>query len=128
MFSLATRPSNGQYSSSWMRTAVQFHHDAEHSVSEPHDELKRYIESPLEDVENVVIWWGVSDDGMIFTGMPEFTYTVKIAASLGTIPNTLKDGKGLSCYPRLSYSLRESILEWWYHWHCQAQPPHTRGI
>ena len=41
-----------------MRAAVQFHHDAERSVSEPRDELKRYIESPLEDVENVVAWWG----------------------------------------------------------------------
>ena len=44
-----------------MRAAVRFHHDAERSVSEPCDELKRYIESPLEDVENVVAWWGVSD-------------------------------------------------------------------
>ena len=61
MVSLATHPSNGQYGSSWMRAAVRFRHDAERSVSEPCDELKQYIESPLEDVENVVTWWGVSD-------------------------------------------------------------------
>ena len=61
MVSLATHPSNGQYGSSWMRAVVWFRHDAEHSVLEPRDELKWYIESPLEDVENVVTWWGVSD-------------------------------------------------------------------
>ena len=44
-----------------MWAAVRFCHDAEHSVSEPHDELKQYIGSPLEDVENVVVWWGVSN-------------------------------------------------------------------
>jgi len=77
IFSLATRPSNGQYGSSWMRAAVQFRHDAERSVSEPHDELKRYIESPLEDVdsENVVAWWGVSDHGVIFTATSKSAYT-----------------------------------------------------
>ena len=44
-----------------MRAAVRFRHDTERSVSEPRDELKRYIESPLEDIENVVAWWGVSN-------------------------------------------------------------------
>ena len=44
-----------------MRAAVRFRHDAKREGSEPHDELKRYIESPLEDVDNVVAWWGVSD-------------------------------------------------------------------
>jgi hypothetical protein len=44
-----------------MRAAVRFRHDTERSVSEPRDELKRYIESPLEDIGNVVAWWGVSD-------------------------------------------------------------------
>jgi 2-polyprenyl-6-methoxyphenol hydroxylase-like FAD-dependent oxidoreductase len=54
-------PPSGQYGHSWMRAAVRFHHDAEHTSSEPHEELKRYIDSPLEDVANVVAWWGVSD-------------------------------------------------------------------
>jgi hypothetical protein len=44
-----------------MQATVQFHHDAEHIGSEPHNELKQYIKSPLEDVDNVVTWWGVSD-------------------------------------------------------------------
>jgi hypothetical protein len=60
---LALHSSNGQYGYSWMRAAVRLRHDAERTSSEPRDELKRYIESPLEDVdmENVVAWWGVSD-------------------------------------------------------------------
>ena len=44
-----------------MRAAVRFRHDSEFTGSEPRDELKRYIESPLEDLDNVVAWWGVSD-------------------------------------------------------------------
>jgi hypothetical protein len=48
-----------------MRAAVQFRHDAERTSSEPRDELKRYMESPLEDVGNVIAWWGVSN--LMFT-------------------------------------------------------------
>ena len=42
---------------------MRFHHDAERTGSEPHNELKQYIESPLDDVdsENVVACWGISD-------------------------------------------------------------------
>ena len=60
---LALHSSNGQYGYSWMWAAVRFHHDAECTGLAPHDELKQYIESPLDDVdlENVVTWWGVSD-------------------------------------------------------------------
>jgi hypothetical protein len=52
---------NSQYGHSWMRSAVQSRHDAERTSSNPHDELKRYMESPLEDVADVIGWWGVSD-------------------------------------------------------------------
>ena len=58
---LATHPSNGQYGYRWMRAAVRSRQDTERTSSEPRDKLKRYIESPLEDVNNVVAWWGVSD-------------------------------------------------------------------
>jgi hypothetical protein len=33
-------------------------HDATHQ--QPHQELEDYLAAPLEDVENVVVWWGVS--------------------------------------------------------------------
>lgn len=124
MVSLATRPSNGQYGSSWMQAAVRFCHDAERLVSEPHDKLKRYVESPLEDVENVVTWWGVS---AIFTATLKSRLHLHSPNYSITLYSTQhsQGWQGISHYPRLSYSLRESILEWWYHWHCQVQPPHT---
>ena len=63
---------SGQYGHSWMRAVVQSRHDAEHTSSEPRDELKRYINSPLEDVVNVVAWWGVSDCWMVLTAAKSY--------------------------------------------------------
>ena len=49
----------GQYGYSWMRAAVRSQQDAERVSSVPRDELKKYLESPLEEVSDVVSWWGV---------------------------------------------------------------------
>jgi hypothetical protein len=43
-----------------MRASVRSRQEAERVSSGPRDELKRYLESPLEEVNNVVAWWGVS--------------------------------------------------------------------
>jgi hypothetical protein len=43
-----------------MRAAVQAQQTADQAKMGPRDELKMYISSPLEHVENVVSWWGVS--------------------------------------------------------------------
>jgi hypothetical protein len=50
----------GSYGHSWMRNAIKARvsHDATHQW--PHQELEDYLAAPLEDVENVVAWWGVS--------------------------------------------------------------------
>ncbi|KIL54454.1 hypothetical protein M378DRAFT_92506 [Amanita muscaria Koide BX008] len=50
----------GQYGYSWMRASVRSRQEAEHvsSSSGPRDELKRYLDGPLEEVDNVVAWWG----------------------------------------------------------------------
>ncbi|KAF5370432.1 hypothetical protein D9615_009740 [Tricholomella constricta] len=50
--------SNGQYGYSWIRNAVRARVDAEHTQASPRDELKRYLESPLEKVEDVIGYWG----------------------------------------------------------------------
>jgi len=43
-----------------MCESVRAHHDAECGKANPHDEFKRYLESPLEDgVVNVIGYWGV---------------------------------------------------------------------
>lgn len=71
-----------------MRSAVQSRHDAERTSSNPHDELKRYMESPLEDVADVIGWWGVSDHQTV-----SCTITNTIVASHHTVSDTLEDGK-----------------------------------
>ena len=49
-----------KYGYSWMHASVRSHQEAEHVSSGPRDELKRYLDSPLEEVNDVVAWWGVS--------------------------------------------------------------------
>ena len=53
---------NPQYGATWMRAAVKARYEADRIKTGPHDELKIYLTSPLEHVENVVLWWGVCFD------------------------------------------------------------------
>jgi hypothetical protein len=57
--------SKPQYGAAWMRAAVKARHDADHAKSGPREELKLYLSSPLEHVENVVLWWGVRDHHVV---------------------------------------------------------------
>lgn len=50
----------GSYGYSWMRATVRSRKDAERAKTNPREELRMYLESPLEDVQDVVLWWGVS--------------------------------------------------------------------
>jgi hypothetical protein len=43
-----------------MRAAVDTRKATEQAHRGPREELKMYLEAPLESVENVVAWWGVS--------------------------------------------------------------------
>jgi len=49
-----------QYGHSWMRTTVQARKAQDWAATNPHEELKQYLDSPLEVVDDVVSWWGVS--------------------------------------------------------------------
>jgi hypothetical protein len=49
-----------QYGQSWMRATVQAHKAQDRASSNPHEELRLYLEAPLELVDDVVAWWGVS--------------------------------------------------------------------
>jgi hypothetical protein len=60
---LAHNEGSGQYGYSWMRASVRSRQEAERVGSGPRDELKRYLDSPLEEVNGVVAWWGVSRFG-----------------------------------------------------------------
>ncbi|KAF5380029.1 hypothetical protein D9615_006171 [Tricholomella constricta] len=48
----------GQYGYSWMQNAVRARVQAERVMSSPRDELKHYLESPLEKVDDVIQYWG----------------------------------------------------------------------
>jgi hypothetical protein len=49
----------GQYGHSWMRAAVAARVAADRASASPHEELCKYLDSPLECVDNIVAWWGV---------------------------------------------------------------------
>jgi hypothetical protein len=58
-----------QYGSTWMRATVKARQDADRAKTGPHEELKIYLNSPLEHVENVVVWWGVSYEVVLLPPM-----------------------------------------------------------
>jgi hypothetical protein len=57
---LALSSSKVQYGTSWMQKTLLTRRARDRSTGNPREELRMYLESPLEAVENVVAWWGVS--------------------------------------------------------------------
>ena len=49
-----------QYGYSWMQAAVQARQAADRKKANPREELSMYLSAPLEQVQDVVGWWGVS--------------------------------------------------------------------
>jgi hypothetical protein len=50
----------GSYGYSWMHDAVKTRVANDTANQRPRQELDDYLAAPLEDVENIVVWWGVS--------------------------------------------------------------------
>lgn len=50
----------GSYGHSWMRDAVKSRVTYDTAGRRPCQELDDYLAAALEDVDNVVAWWGVS--------------------------------------------------------------------
>lgn len=48
-----------QYGHSWMRSTILARQSSEQNI-DPRHELTLYLTSPLEEVADVVRWWGVS--------------------------------------------------------------------
>ncbi|KIK43880.1 hypothetical protein CY34DRAFT_803305 [Suillus luteus UH-Slu-Lm8-n1] len=48
----------GSYGQSWMRDAIKARVSHDTARQRPRRELEDYLAAPLEDVENVVAWWG----------------------------------------------------------------------
>jgi hypothetical protein len=82
-----------------MRAAVDARKAADQTKAAPCDELKLYLDSPLElNVEDVVAWWGVS---RLRSG---FRYGANgVLENCHLVPSALKHGKGLSGDPRLHH-------------------------
>ncbi|KAG1791155.1 ribonuclease H-like domain-containing protein [Suillus plorans] len=49
----------GGYGSTMMRKVIKAHMDCEPRGHDSHQELKHYLKSPLETVDDLVKWWGV---------------------------------------------------------------------
>ena len=59
---VAVQPSlarQGSYGHSWMRDAVKSRMVNDVALRRPRQELEDYLAAPLEEVDNVVLWWGV---------------------------------------------------------------------
>jgi hypothetical protein len=52
-------PGSG-YGYSYMQAAVLACQAADRASTSPRKELQMYLEAPLVDVEDIVVWWGVS--------------------------------------------------------------------
>jgi hypothetical protein len=48
-----------QYGYTWMRAAVKAHQDVDHAKTGPREELKFYLSTPLEQVDDIVSLWGI---------------------------------------------------------------------
>ncbi|KAF7372005.1 Zinc finger BED domain-containing protein RICESLEEPER 2 [Mycena venus] len=47
-----------QYGHSWMKAKILARKQQDASVNDPRQELKAYLNTPLEEVDDVVAWWG----------------------------------------------------------------------
>jgi hypothetical protein len=71
-----------------MREAVAARQNATHGSRDPRDELAVYLLSPLEDMSDIVAWWGVS---------APFIYLVAVEAHAQIAPFTAVSGAFTHC-------------------------------
>jgi hypothetical protein len=65
---------------------------ADRASTSAREELRMYLEAPLEQVEDIVAWWGVCNISLF--GTPLLTAAT---AALNSIPHTRTCCKGLPC-------------------------------
>lgn len=76
-----------QYGNSWMRKILQSRQACDHSTENSRKELRMYLESPLENVENVMAWWGVR-----FCVLWCYMNSFVIVATFCAVPNAFSHG------------------------------------
>jgi hypothetical protein len=57
--SAALLPPLAHYGSNFLLEAVQLFQQDEKASGSPRDELKQYLESSAEKMEDIIVWWGV---------------------------------------------------------------------
>ena len=88
-----------QYRQLWMQATVQAHKAQDRASSNPCEELRLYLEAPLELIDDVVAWWGGSHY-FIVIWKSDWLRAANIA-SFHAISNPVLHGSRLSCNPRL---------------------------
>ena len=93
-----------------MRAAVDARKAADRAKAAPHDELKAYLDAPLEPVSDVIAWWGVC---YVSERLKQQLITVKETCC--AVPCSRSYGERLSRNPRVRYTVRMCLLEWLSH-------------
>ena len=62
---MCNNESNSLYGYLWMRCTVGEWKAADRTKAGAHDKLVSYVKAQLEDTEDVVAWWGVSNKYVI---------------------------------------------------------------
>lgn len=88
-------PGQAQYGRSWVLAAVQARQASGRTQLRPHAELTAYLQSPLEQTEDVVGWWGVS---LFFLSLRVHLHQLHTAPSV-TISDTFTHGPRLFSHP-----------------------------
>ena len=111
-----TNAASGGYGAAWMRDSIKARKTADSSKINPLHELNSYLKAPLEEVEDIIGWWGVRCIPS-FSDQPS---VLIILASLIAIPNAISHCKRLSCHPGLSCTIRTRLLEQRHHRCCTS--------
>ena len=56
---LITNAASSAYGAAWMRDSIKARKATDSSKIDPLEELNSYLKAPLEDVEDIIGWWGV---------------------------------------------------------------------
>lgn len=92
----------GSYRHSWMCDAIKSCVARNAVGHSPHQELKDYLEAPLEDVDDVVAWWGVSVKFVVeLFFILIFWRFFFSAAPFYSVFHLVKDCQGLPCHSGL---------------------------
>jgi len=84
-----------------MRDAVKPHIALDATSHRSHQELDDYLAAPLEDVDNVVAWWGVSLHFIFYD-----SELILLAVPFYTVPYNISHHKRLPGHSRFCCSIR----------------------